>query len=202
VLIVAGLGNPGPTYARNRHNIGFRVVAAFREHAGGFERFAREGDGEVSRGRRRGRPVVLLRPLTYMNASGELIAPFLRGERAAPEELLVVADDLYLPLGRLRLRRQGGDGGHNGLKSIIESLGTDGFGRLRIGVGAPGAGQANQDWVLADFSDEEERAIAPAVSQAVEVIDVVITRGMAAAMNRFNGGSQAADESGSMEVNS
>jgi PTH1 family peptidyl-tRNA hydrolase len=201
VLIVAGLGNPGPTYARNRHNVGFRVAAAFREHAG-FERFAREGEGEVSRGRRRGRPVILLRPLTYMNASGELIAPLLRRERAAPEELLVVADDLYLPLGRLRLRQRGGDGGHNGLRSIIDALGTDGFGRLRIGVGSPAAGQGNKDWVLEDFSADEERTIEPAVAQAVEVIDVVIARGMAAAMNRFNRANEAADESGSMEVNS
>jgi PTH1 family peptidyl-tRNA hydrolase len=201
MLIVAGLGNPGPTYARNRHNVGFRVAAAFREHAG-FERFAREGEGEVSRGRRRGRPVVVVCPLTYMNLSGELVAPLLRAERAAPEELLVVADDLYLPLGRLRLRRQGGDGGHNGLKSIIEALGTDGFGRLRIGVGPPGAGQRNQDWVLEDFTAAEEQAIGPAVTQAVEVIDLVIARGMEAAMNQFNRSSQAADESGSMEVNS
>jgi peptidyl-tRNA hydrolase, PTH1 family len=200
VLIVVGLGNPGPTYARNRHNVGFQVAAAFREHAG-FERFARAGEGEVSRGRRRGRPVVIARPLTYMNASGDLVAPLLRAERAAPEELLVVVDDLYLPLGRLRLRQRGGNGGHNGLKSIIEVLGTDGFGRLRVGVGSPVAGRPHKDWVLEDFTADEESTIATAVAQAVEVIDLVIARGMAVAMNHCNRADEAADEGGNMEVN-
>lgn len=200
MLILVGLGNPGPTYARNRHNIGFRVAAAYREHAG-FERFVRDGDGELSRGRRRGQPVLLVRPLTYMNLSGELIGPLLRRERAAPADLLVVADDLYLPLGRLRLRQRGGDGGHNGLRSIIAELGSEGFGRLRIGVGSPGPTQHHKDWVLEDFTAEEEQTVEPAVAQAVAVIDLVIARGMAVAMNQFNRTGEAADESGSMEVN-
>jgi len=199
VLILVGLGNPGATYARNRHNLGFRVAAAFREHAG-FERFVRDGDGERSRGRRRGQPVLIVRPLTYMNLSVEAIGPLLRRERAAPEDLLVVADDLYLPLGRLRLRQRGGDGGHNGLRSIIDTLGSEGFGRLRIGVGSP-ATQDHKDWVLEDFTAEEERTVEPAVAQAVAVIDLVIARGMAVAMNQFNRTGEAADESGSMEVN-
>ena len=199
MLIVVGLGNPGPTYARNRHNIGFRVAAAYREHAG-FERFVREGEGELSRGRRRGQPVVLVRPLTYMNLSGDLVGPLLRRERATPADLLVVADDLYLPLGRLRLRQRGGAGGHNGLGSIIDALGSEGFGRLRIGIGSPGAAQAHKDWVLEDFTAEEERTIEPAVAQAVAMIDLVIARGMAVAMNQCNRTDEAAD-SGPMEVN-
>jgi PTH1 family peptidyl-tRNA hydrolase len=185
VLLVVGLGNPGPTYARNRHNIGFRVVTAFRE-AVGLERFAREGDAEVSRGRRRGRPVVLVKPLSYMNRSGGVVEAVMRAERVTTEELLVVVDDIYLPAGRLRLRRQGGDGGHNGLRSILDVLGDGGFARLRIGVGAPPPNQDMKEWVLTDFAPEEEPVMEDATRGAVAILDAVLSDGVDLAMNRFN----------------
>jgi PTH1 family peptidyl-tRNA hydrolase len=185
VLVVVGLGNPGASYARNRHNIGFRVAAAYRE-AAGLERFARAGEAEVSRGRRFGRPLLIGRPLGYMNRSGDAVAELTRRERVGIDELLVAVDDIYLPLGRLRLRREGGDGGHNGLKSIIETLGTTGFARLRFGVGSVPPGADMKDWVLEDFGAAEEEAVASAVERAVAVIDVVLREGLAAAMNRFN----------------
>jgi len=185
VLLVVGLGNPGPTYARNRHNIGFRVAEAYRELAGG-ERFTRTGASEISRGRRRGRSLLIVRPLEYMNCAGDAVAAVMRREKIDPEELLVVVDDIYLPLGRLRLRKQGGDGGHNGLKSLIDVLASTRFARLRFGVGGPPPGQDMRDWVLEDFTAEEEAKVAPAITAALAVIDTVLGQGIEAAMNRWN----------------
>jgi peptidyl-tRNA hydrolase, PTH1 family len=204
VLLVVGLGNPGPTYARNRHNIGFRVVSAFRD-AAGLERFTREGDAEVARGRRRGRGVV---------------ESVMRQERITLDELLVVVDDIYLPAGRLRLRRQGGDGGHNGLHSLLDVLGDQAFARLRVGVGAPPPNQDMKDWVLTDFTPDEEPVMEEATRGAVAILDAVLSEGVDTAMNRFNRAekvkeaekaaddgdadpsNQAADRRGSMEVSS
>ncbi len=185
MLLVVGLGNPGETYARNRHNIGFRVVAAYREMAG-FERFGRSARADITRGRRRGRPLVLARPLAYMNCSGEVVADLMRREGVDLDELLVVVDDIYLPLARLRVRRQGGDGGHNGLRSLIDALGSEGFARLRFGVGGPPAGRDMKDWVLEDFSAEEDAIVVPAIAAAVRVIDTVLGQGIEAAMNSCN----------------
>jgi PTH1 family peptidyl-tRNA hydrolase len=197
VLVVIGLGNPGAAYAANRHNIGFRMAAAYRE-AAGLERFGREGDAEVARGRRRGRPVVIARPLAYMNRSGEVVDELLRREGAVIEDILVLVDDIYLPLGRLRLRRQGGDGGHQGLRSILEALGGNGFARLRFGIGSQTSGMDMKDWVLEDFDPAEEAVVAPAVANAVEVIDAVLMNGLEAAMNRFN--APVLDATGDQEV--
>jgi PTH1 family peptidyl-tRNA hydrolase len=185
VLLVVGLGNPGSEHAGNRHNIGFRVAAAFRE-AAGLERFARREDCEVSRGRRRGRPIMICRPLGYMNRSGEAVARLARRERLGIEDLFVVVDDLYLPLGRLRVRQKGGDGGHNGLRSLLAELGDSGFARLRFGIGSPEPGKDMADWVLEDFNAAEERVVGPAIEKAVEVIDTVLTQGIERAMNRYN----------------
>ncbi len=198
MLLVVGLGNPGADYATHRHNIGFRVAGAFRE-AAALGRFVREGDAEISRGRRRGRPVVIARPLAYMNGSGPVVSELLRREKATVEELLVVVDDLYLPLGRIRLRAGGGDGGHQGLCSIIDSLGEEGFPRLRIGIGEPEAGRDMKDWVLVSFTAAEEAVMAPAVTTAVEVIDTVLREGLELAMSRFN--APVAGATGSEEVN-
>lgn len=186
MLLVVGLGNPGPSSARNRHNIGFRVAAAYRELIGG-ERFARVGSGEIARGRRRGRPLLLLRPLEYMNCSGDAVAEVMRRERIDQSEILVVVDDIYLPIGRLRLRKKGGDGGHNGLKSLIDVLGDSMFARLRFGVGGPPTGRDMKDWVLEDFSSAEEEKVGPAITAALAVIDTVLGQGIDAAMNRWNG---------------
>lgn len=199
MLLVVGLGNPGADYATHRHNIGFRVAAAFRE-AATLPPFRREGDAEVSRGRRRGWPVVVARPLAFMNRSGQVVDKLMQGEGMGLEDILVVADDIYLPLGRLRLRRQGGDGGHQGLKSIVEALGEEGFPRLRFGIGGPVLpGRDLADWVLESFSSDEETTVAPAIGAAVEVIDTVLAQGLDAAMNRFN--APVADATGGEEVN-
>lgn len=194
MLVVVGLGNPGASYARNRHNIGFRVAAAYRE-AAGLERFARAGEAELSRGRRFGRSLLVARPLGYMNCSGEAVAELVQRERVGIDELLVVVDDIYLPLGRLRLRREGGDGGHNGLKSMIETLGTTGFARLRFGVGSVPPGADMKDWVLEDFAAADEEAVAAGVERAMAVIDVALRDGVEVAMNRCNAASGEEPES-------
>ncbi len=185
MLVVVGLGNPGASYARNRHNIGFRVAAAYRELAG-LERFVTTAGAEVARGRRRGRPLLLARPVEFMNCSGDVVVDLMRRERVQPDELLVVVDDVYLPLARLRLRKQGGDGGHNGLRSIIDALGHTAFARLRFGVGGPPEGRDMKDWVLEDFTSGEEEQVGPAIDQAMRVIDTVLSQGIDVAMNRFN----------------
>jgi PTH1 family peptidyl-tRNA hydrolase len=197
LLLVVGLGNPGADYAANRHNVGFRAAAAFRE-AAALERFAREGDAEVARGRRRGRPVTVVRPLAYMNRSGPVVSDLMHKEGAGIDDLLVLVDDIYLPLGRLRLRRKGGDGGHQGLRSILEAVGGDGFARLRIGVGGPVPEADMKDWVLEDFGPAEEAVVGAAVATAVEVIDAVLASGLEAAMNRFN--APVVDTTGDQEV--
>jgi PTH1 family peptidyl-tRNA hydrolase len=128
-----------------------------------------------------------------MNCSGEVVAELMRRERLSVDQSLVVVDDLYLPLGRLRLRQKGGDGGHNGLRSLVEELGSTGFARLRFGIGSPDAGEDMADWVLEDFNPAEEREVGPAVETAVEVIDTVLRRGIEAAMNQYNAMDPAVD---------
>jgi PTH1 family peptidyl-tRNA hydrolase len=185
VLAVVGLGNPGPRYACTRHNVGFRVVDRLRRRHG-LPAFASTGPLELSRGRCAGRPVALARPTTYMNRSGEAVRALLELEPVPVEALLVVADDVYLPPGRLRLRRRGGDGGHNGLRSIIESIGSREFPRLRIGIGGDADPAGLSDHVLGEFSDAESAIIERAIVEAVEAVETVLGAGIGEAMNRFN----------------
>ncbi len=180
-FLVAGLGNPGPRYRETRHNLGFWVV----------DRLARE---EGLAWKQQGRAFTarwgggwLMKPTTFMNASGEAVAPFVRYYEIAPERLLVVHDDLDLPLGRMRLRRGGGAGGQKGARSIIEQLGTDAFDRLRLGVGRPPAGWDAAGWVLAKFAPEE-RALAERVAEAAAAaVRLWRDEGLEAAQRRYNG---------------
>ncbi|RKO68226.1 aminoacyl-tRNA hydrolase [Desulfofundulus salinus] len=186
--LVVGLGNPGPEYARTRHNVGFMVV----------DRLARDLDIKidqvflcalVGQGQVAGRKLVLAKPLTYMNRSGEAVAALLNWYKLTPSQLLVVSDDLDLPTGRLRLRKSGGDGGHRGLRSIIELVGSREFARLRVGIGRPsGPDYGVVDWVLSRFTEEEGPLMEKAVADASQAIQVALTRGLDAAMNLFNAG--------------
>lgn len=185
MLAVVGLGNPGPTYAGHRHNIGFRVVAACRQRWR-LPAFVRQPLVEVSRGRLRDRSLLLARPQTYMNRSGGAVEALLNANALTPAELLVVLDDVYLPLGRLRLRAGGGDGGHNGLRSIAATLGTGDFARLRFGVGAPAGAGELREHVLDDFSPAEEDPVRQALDTAVEAVAAVVLEDIGEAMNRFN----------------
>lgn len=185
--LVVGLGNPGPDYARTRHNIGRRVVEAVaaRIGAGAFEPCA---GGQLARGRLAEDELVLLRPDTFMNASGDAVAAVVHDlGLATPErDLLVVLDDLDLPLGRLRVRPAGRDGGQRGLRHVIACLGTEQLPRLRVGVSRPPVGVAPLDWVLQDFSAEDEGPLGIVLPRAVDAVLCFARHGVAAAMDAFN----------------
>ena len=184
--LIVGLGNPGPEYAGTRHNAGFmvidRLLAGFP--AGRFEE-RHTASSNVWAGRFRGRALLLQKPLTFMNLSGQAVALLARRCEIAPESILVVSADLDLPVGRLRLRNGGADGGHNGLKSIIAELGSASFRRLRIGIGRPKPGET-VDYVLSKFEGEEERRFEASLEAAADAVRAVLAGGMTRAMNRFN----------------
>jgi peptidyl-tRNA hydrolase, PTH1 family len=179
--LVAGLGNPGTQYADTRHNVGFMVVDAFatteRIDLAPSTRWCCElgkwGD------------ILLAKPLTHMNRSGQAIAALTRYFKIAPEELLVVVDDVALPLGRLRFRPSGSDGGHNGLRSVVDQLGEM-FQRLRIGIGAAPGAEEMVDHVLGTFAPAEEKIVREAIQRSVEAIKHVAEHGITSAMNIYN----------------
>ncbi len=183
VWLVAGLGNPGPRYARTRHNVGFLVADELARRAGASWR--QRFNARVAEAHLGGQRVVLVEPLTFMNLSGEAIGPVMRWYKATPAEVIVVHDDMDLPFGRIRVRVGGGTAGHNGLKSIVQHIGAD-FVRVRIGIGRPAHGTAT-DHVLGRFSDEEEAALDDIVPRAADATEVIVEHGPREAMNRFNG---------------
>lgn len=183
--LVVGLGNPGVRYAATRHNVGFRVVEAFAA-AHRIQVRAASERAAVGRGTLAGEEVWVAEPLDYMNRSGHAVRDLLTEGGADPGSLLVVYDDLDLPLGQLRFKRQGGHGGHNGVRAIIEVLGTDEFVRLKVGIGRPPAGHDPVDYVLESFSPEEEAVMGPAVVRAGDAVAVALTDGVGVAMNRFH----------------
>lgn len=181
IRLIAGLGNPGPAYAATRHNIGFMVVDQLAAQFGStWEKSAKWDTLSAKCG-----TVLLVKPLTFMNRSGYplfLVAQFYKIE---PQQILVVLDDFDLPLGRLRLRAQGGSGGHNGLESIIMQFDTENIPRLRIGIGAAPR-EGSVDYVLSRFFDEEKLIVRSAIDRAVEALKCAIDKGLVSAMNTFN----------------
>ncbi len=187
---VVGLGNPGPEYARNRHNIGFQAVDLLaRRHGIALSRVqhkARLGDGWIQGSRTREK-VLLVKPLTYMNNSGEAVGPLARYYDIDPSDMLVIVDDLDLAQGTLRLRPGGGSAGQKGMKSIIRHLGTEDFARLRVGIGRPPGRMAPADYVLQNFSAAEEEIFGPLREIIVDAVETWIFEGIEAAMNQYNG---------------
>lgn len=183
--LIVGLGNPGAEYDGTRHNAGFMVIDELLKSfpAGRFEP-SHVADSFLYTGRCKGRTLMLQKPQTYMNESGRAVGKVARTEAIAPEEVLVICDDLDLPLGTLRLRRNSGDGGHNGLKSIIAELGSTAFARVRIGIGRPD--RATADYVLSRFEGEESILFCETVSRAAEAVKTALGAGFDHAMNRFN----------------
>jgi PTH1 family peptidyl-tRNA hydrolase len=181
IRLVAGLGNPGPEYAGTRHNIGFAVVDYLAQKGGAnFERQTKLDAAVIKLP-----GAILLKPLTFMNHSGEAVAAVSDFYKIAPSNILVVLDDFALPLGRLRIRPTGGAGGHNGLESIIINLATEDVPRLRLGIGAaPERGSV--DYVLSRFFEEERSAVAAMVERAADAIKCAIDNGIVSAMNTFN----------------
>ena len=190
IKTIVGLGNPGPQYARNRHNIGFQSVECFASRHGielsKMQNKARLGDGWIQRRGIREK-VLLAKPLTYMNKSGEAVAPLVRYYDIEPQNLLVIVDDLDLASGQIRLRPGGSSGGQNGLKSIIQLLGTQEFPRLRVGIGRPAGRIDPADYVLQNFSKQEEEVFGPLRETVADAIETWIFEGIEAAMNKYNG---------------
>ena len=184
--LIVFLGNPGPKYECTRHNAGFMAGDALAKKLGVSINKARfkalTASAEIN-----GEKVLLMKPQTFMNLSGEAVGQAARFYKAAPEHVIVVSDEVSLPLGKLRVRTKGSAGGHNGLKSIIASLGSDAFPRVRIGVGSPPHPDYDMaDWVLAVFRNQDLEDMLAAASQAAEAVITYVTDGPERAMNRFN----------------
>ncbi len=182
--VIVGLGNPGRRYRGTRHNVGREVVE--RLAAGLGVRLEEDGWALTTRARVGAASVVLSVPETYMNVSGQAVQDLLRRRRRTAGDLLVIHDDLDLPLGQLRLKPGNGPGGHNGIRSIIETLATRQFPRLRVGIGRPPAGVDPTEFVLERFTSDERLVIDTAIARAAEAALAVVSDGLPAAMNRYN----------------
>ena len=192
VKLIVGLGNPGREYADSRHNLGFKCINLFAKERGiEFSKQrskSRIGFGEVAREK-----VILARPQTFMNLSGESVAPLARFYKIEPSDILIIHDDVDLPLGKIRIREKGSPAGHNGLKSIIQQLGSQDFPRLKIGVGTlekddSEVSMRTPEYVLGSFTKEEKLIVADICSRASEAIYCILAEGITTAMNKYNAG--------------
>lgn len=183
--IIAGLGNPGAEYAPTKHNVGFMLVDALAErlNAPAWKEDFFSALTEVRMG---GEKVFLVKPLTYMNSSGEALGPMLSYYKLGAEDLTVVHDDMDIPAGTVRIRRKGGSGGHNGIKSILAHVGSEDFARVRIGIGRPPAGWTVINHVLASFAAEDVPKIRAAIDYLLPAVECIVTDGVDFAMNRYN----------------
>ena len=184
--VVVGLGNPGPEYERTPHNMGFMVVDCLAERLGCRLKEQSRFEARIGSVAHAGEDVILVQPQTFMNSSGRSVAAVLHYRKIEPVDLLVVVDDADIPLGSLRLRKKGGTGGHRGLASISEVLGTPDYGRIRVGIGRGMRPDNLVDHVLGAFGREEWEAARMAVGEAAQAVLTVIEQGMDVAMNRFN----------------
>jgi len=189
--LIVGLGNPGRIYAHNRHNVGFRCLNYFaRLHSIRFDH--RQCQARVGIGKVRREKLLLAKPGTFVNLSGESVAGLVRKHDIPLSDFLVIYDDLDLPLGKIRLRQSGRSAGHKGMNSIISALGSEDFPRIRVGIGRPQAEEqsisedAIVNYVLSDFSPQEEALIKPVIGKVAEAIDCFLTQGIDAAMSKFN----------------
>lgn len=185
--MVVGLGNPGREYQHTRHNAGFDVLDELARRHGGSFRGGFRFKAETAEIRIGGSGVLLVKPATYMNASGEAVGPLMRKRGIATTGLLVVVDDVDLELGRLRLRGQGSPGGHNGLKSVQAALGSDEYARVRVGVGRPKPQGEMVGHVLSRFAPDEKATVAELYGRAADAVEMWIVEGLVKAMNMFNG---------------
>jgi PTH1 family peptidyl-tRNA hydrolase len=187
VLLIVGLGNPGPDYAGNRHNVGFMVADELRDRVGGKFKSHKTG-ADVVEGRLAGRRVVLAKPRTYMNLSGGPVAGLIRFYKGSPGTLIVVHDELDIPFAAVRLKLGGGENGHNGLRSITKSLGTKEYHRVRFGIGRPPGRMDPADFVLRDFSSVERKEVPFAVDRTADAVEALAAQGLEAAQNAFHAG--------------
>jgi PTH1 family peptidyl-tRNA hydrolase len=191
IAAVIGLGNPGPEYASTRHNVGFSVLDELARRFR-IASWRRAYLSAIAR-RPRGASLLLVKPQTYMNVSGEAVAALCRGEELMPAQCLVIVDDVELPLGQLRLRASGGAGSHNGMRSIVEVTG-EGFPRLRVGIRGAEPWRDLADYVLADFAPEEAEVVAAMVLRAADCVEQALRVGVARAASQFNAAEAKAGE--------
>jgi PTH1 family peptidyl-tRNA hydrolase len=186
IQLVVGLGNPGREYEKTRHNAGFEAIdALLKMLPGNYDK--KEGcSGIYWDGRFKGQNLTLLKPMTFMNLSGRSVAALARRNELQPEEIMLVYDDVDLPLGKIRLRKNGSSAGHNGVESVISSLESQKFARLRIGIGGASGGE-QIDHVLSKFPANEQPVFDKVIKTAADAVLVAVSRGIAAAMNSFNG---------------
>jgi len=183
-FLIVGLGNIGAEYANTRHNIGFNVLDAWAQASNAV--FSNLRHGKLTQVKHKGNSFFLLKPSTYMNLSGKAVNYWLQAERIPIENLLVIVDDIALPFGVLRMRKQGSDGGHNGLRHISETLGHQNFNRLRIGIGHD-FGQGQQvDYVLSEWDEEELKQLPDVLNKAIDAAKAFAAIGMERAMNQYN----------------
>jgi len=189
--LIVGLGNPGKTYAHNRHNAGFRCLNYFaRLHSIRFDH--QQCRAKIGLAEAKGEKLLLAKPRTFVNLSGKSVACLVHKHNTALNDLLIIYDDLDLPLGKIRLRQSGGSGGHKGMNSIISALGSEDFPRIRVGIGRPQVEEQSMsedaivNYVLSDFSRREEATIKPVIVTVSEAIDCFLTQGIEAAMSKFN----------------
>ncbi|MCH9666973.1 MAG: aminoacyl-tRNA hydrolase [Actinomycetia bacterium] len=182
-ILVVGLGNPGPKYARNRHNVGFMVAEILAGRLGETFRVHKKSGAEVATGRLAGRAVVLAKPRVYMNESGRQVGPLAKYYSVAPADVVVIHDELDIDFGRIRLKLGGGEGGHNGLRSVASALGSRDFQRVRIGVGRPPGRQDPAAFVLENFNATERTELPAVCEQAADATELLIAQGLEPAQN-------------------
>lgn len=182
-LLVVGLGNPGPKYAHNRHNVGFMVADILADRIGETFKAHKKSGAEVATGRLAGRPVVLAKPRVYMNESGRQIGPLAKFYSMSPADVVVIHDELDIDFGRIRLKLGGGEGGHNGLRSVASALSTKGFQRVRIGIGRPPGRQDPAAYVLENFNTTERKELPTICEQAADAAELLVAQGLEPAQN-------------------
>lgn len=185
-LLVVGLGNPGPNYAKTRHNLGFMVVDILADRMGEKFKVHKRSGAEVTTGRLGGKSVVLARPRVYMNESGRQVGPLAKFYSVAPADVIIVHDELDIDFGRIRLKSGGGVAGHNGLRSVSTAFGTNDFQRVRVGVGRPPGQKSGAAFVLENFNSRERTEVPTICEQAADATELLIELGIEPAQNQVH----------------
>ena len=183
--IIVGLGNPGNEYAKTRHNVGFMLVDALAEHLN-INLWKDKFNAQIAEGRIGTEKILLVKPQTYMNNSGEAVGPLMRWYKVTPEDIIVAHDDMDIPAGTIRIRKKGSSGGHNGIKSLIAHLGSENFSRVRLGVGRPLPGWSVVNNVLAPFPQEDKTAVDEAIKYLIPAVECIVNDSVDMAMNKYN----------------
>lgn len=183
--IIVGLGNPGREYEKTKHNVGFMFVNALAKKLA-VTTWQEKFNAQVAQAVIAGQKVLLMKPLTFMNSSGEAVGPAMHWYKLRPEDIIVIHDDMDIPVGTIRIRAKGSSGGHNGIKSIIANIGSNTFAHVRIGIGRPLPHWKVNDHVLAPFSEEGQEAVDKAIASLIPAVECIVTDSVDKAMNKYN----------------